>query len=927
MSIHEKYRDKCPCIITPNKTQQKLHTMKTFTSSFKSYPTKFQKDKHLKIFIGLFILFTMIGLASQATTYYSRTNNGNWNVNSTWSTVGYGNATNTGTYPIAGDIVNIGNSYTIYVNGNYSCATLNIGQGASGTLEFRNTSNYVLTVSGNITINTGAKLWYNTATNRTHVLNIGGNITNFGNLDCYYAANQMINVVINGTGNSTITGSGTWDFNSVNLSKSTITPMLDAQSINFETAIRTLIITKGTYNHNNTGTYNVNPTTNFLVNPNAVVKVPRGILTFANSNNGLTLQGELYVNGGEVRVGSTAGLQGIIADQNGATVPYLEVSSGTLTVYGGITYQSTTEPFNYRQTGGAVSLNSGTTGTNRQVFYVNDVAGSIFYMSSGTITLQKPNINGTTTIDFSVCGTNGTVTSTGGNVYFGNASTASGVTFNFRPYASATQPHFRISGPAAAVVTLRPSSGSTANFRLLSLYIENNKIFDNRSISGATGDNKQMTLMSTCDGINAIYNNGTFTARTGTVTFNTSGAQAIGGLVSPTFYNLSINNASHITLNIPANVSNFLSMVNGKLITTNTNILTCQASANASIGSATSYVDGPMVHTVATNASVTKIYPFGKGTAYRPNELTIRHSNTTSVTYRGEVFNSPATALPYTLPASIANISAVRYVKYTRQAISNFSNGRIKMYYGPDDLVLDYTSLLVAHDNGATLWQNFGGVATANGTGNILSNTFTNFHSYFALGNPPGGGNPLPVTLSQFNAKYVNNNVYVQWQTQTEINNDYFELQRSKDNTNYNTIYQCNGAGNSSSSLEYSFIDDNPIQGLSYYRLKQVDFDGHFEYFGPVLVNNNSKVSLQIFPNPSTSNNVTLLLGSEDLHQYKISVTDLTGNVVRSKTSDSIFGNSVQLQLDESVLVKQGIYMIKLDNGIEQYFQKLIIHQ
>ena len=69
------------------------------------------------------LAFILLSFDASAVTYYSRTNNGNWNVNSTWSTVAYGNATNTGTYPRPGDIANIGDGYTIYINASVGCAT------------------------------------------------------------------------------------------------------------------------------------------------------------------------------------------------------------------------------------------------------------------------------------------------------------------------------------------------------------------------------------------------------------------------------------------------------------------------------------------------------------------------------------------------------------------------------------------------------------------------------------------------------------------------------------------------------------------------------------------------------------------------------------------------------------------------------------
>jgi hypothetical protein len=868
------------------------------------------------------LLITTLCNYSYAVTYYSRTNGGNWNTNTTWSTVAYGNATNTGTFPQAGDVVNIGNGYTIWINVNAACATLNVGQGASGVLEFRSTSNFVLTVSGNITVNTGANFRYNTATNRTHVVNHGGNLTNFGTIDFYRAANQVVNYTSNLNTNSIVSGTGTFDLNTVTLNKGINTATLNVQAINFENGIKTIVLTRGTYSHNNTGTFSANPSANFTIGPNVVVRVPRGTIRFANTNNGLTLQGQLYVSGGNVTVGSAAGVMGILSDQNGTTIPYLEISTGSLTVYGGISFQSATEPFSYRQTGGTVLLNTGTTGTNRQVFCVNDVANSVFFMSGGTITLQKPNIAGTNTYDVGICGTLGTNTVTAGSIIFGNTSTPANAQFNFRPFANATYPHFRLSGPAASAVFLRTSANSTANFRLLSLTIDAGKTFDIRSITGTPGDNKQMTLLNRANATEAIVNNGTFTARTSTVTFNTTGAQAIGGTTTTTFYNLSINNASHITLNRPCNVSNYLSMTNGKLITTNTNLLTCQASASASLGSATSFVDGPMVHTVATSANVTKVFPIGKGTAHRPVELSLKHTNATSTTYRAEVFNAPASALPYSKPASIANVSGTRYVRFIRQNVANFTNGRIRMYYGTDDLVLDYNSLLVAHNN-TTQWQNFGGVATGNGTGNILSNTFTNFNSYFALGNPPGGGNPLPVTITSFSGKIYNGIAYINWQTQSEINNEKFILQRSADNINFEDIHQVAGAGNSTTTLNYGYDDIQPLSGISYYRLKQIDFDGTITYYGPAMISNLKTITITPFPNPAYSTDLQLR-SNLDLTTAKVTCISMDGRQIEIDIEKSNIDSQYKVLFRQSK-VHTGFYIIKLQLADEVIAHKIYI--
>lgn len=865
---------------------------------------------------------------ANAITYYSRTSGGNWNTNTTWSTVAYGNATNTGTFPMAGDVVNIGDGYTINISGSAACATLNIGQGVSGILQFGSAANYTLTVSGNITVNTGAIFRYNTAIARTHAVNLGGNMTNFGTVDFFLATGQVVNLLFNGTSNSTVSGTGTFDLNTVTMTKSGSTStQLNVTSSTFESGIRTFSGNFGTYIHNNTTSYSINPAVaTYTIGPNVIFQVPLGTVWFASAGDNLILQGILTVNGGAVIAGSTAGNQGIRTDQNGTQIPTLNISSGTLTVYGGITYNgaSAAEPFSFNMSGGTVLLNSGTTGSNREIFYVNDVANSSFTMSGGTMTIQKPNTSGALVADWTVCGVSGTVNSTNGTVTFGNASTGTGIRFNFRPNAGVTFPHFRITGPVANTCTLSTSSGSTANFRLLSLYIDQNKQFDIRSISGTAGDSKTMTLMSTFNGVEALYNLGTFTARQSTVTFNATGAQAIGGTSTTSFYNLSINNSSNITLNRPAIVTNFLSMVSGKLITTNTNVLTCSSTASANIGSSTSYVDGPMIHTVASSTLATRTFPIGKGAAYRPAVINVTHSNTLSVTYRAEIFNSPASGLPYSLPASISNVSNTRYLRFTRQAVANYSSGTVQMYYDVDDGVTDKNSLLVAEDNGTTMWTNLGGTATANVTGNITSGNVTNFNTYFALGNPPGGTNPLPITLASFNAGVNGNHVDVKWTTQSEINNDYFTIERSSDNVNYYSIGTVDGRGTTTQTNNYLFVDYSPLRGISYYRLRQTDFDGTSETFAPAVVSNRGNGTFTVYPNPATSPVIHL---SSDAHLTKSAVTvqDITGKEIPFTAIPQENG-TMDVYIDDAYASRGGIFIITFNNGQERLRQRLVIN-
>lgn len=107
----------------------------------------------------------------------------------------------------------------------------------------------------------------------------------------------------------------------------------------------------------------------------------------------------------------------------------------------------------------------------------------------------------------------------------------------------------------------------------------------------------------------------------------------------------------------------------------------------------------------------------------------------------------------------------------------------------------------------------------------------------------------LPVELAFFNAKSFNNHHLLSWQTVSENNNSHFNIERSNDSKTWINIGRVSGNGTTQQTHSYSFNDNTPKSGISYYRLKQVDYDGHFSY-SPIK--HVSKKSLQplIYPNP-----------------------------------------------------------------------------
>ncbi|MCX6274152.1 MAG: hypothetical protein NTV09_02970 [Bacteroidetes bacterium] len=861
----------------------------------------------LLLFAALFLLVS----GSNAATYYSR-NSANWNVNSTWSTAGYGGASATG-FPGVNDTAKIGNTYTVTVNTSSSCAQLDIGQGTSGVVQFSGAGTYTLTVGGNITINAGASLIYNTNSSKTHILQVGGSFTNNGTVDLYYDANDIVNTTFNTSSTSIISGNGTWALNNITISKTTSSGIVEVQVNAFETAINTLTATTGTYIHNNSGSYSVNSgsASDFAINQNMIFKVPQGTMWFSSISNRTYLYGSLYVSGGNVFIGSTAGNNGLRYDQTGSNIPYLEISSGALTVYGGISYSTGagSDPFSFRMTGGTILLNNGSSGTVVEPFLINDVSTSSFYMSAGTIALQAPNYAGSSIVDWGICGNNGTVTTLGGTVQFGNSSTANNKTFSFIPYANAVQPNFEVAGSSGNTITLAPSNGTSANYQLMSLKINSGKFFDNRSYGGTNNDSKRMTLTATYDGVYGFYNDGTLTARTGTVVMGSTEVQSMGGSIAATFYNLTISNPAGVTLETSENVSNLLTMSSGLLNTTSAKIITCTSSANATMGSATSYVNGPMIHTVATSSTTSRNYPVGKGTDYRPAILTVNHSNNTSVTYTGEMINASATALGYAKPSSINKVSYTRYWNFTRQNVANFTNAIMTLYYDLDDSVSNKNNLAVVHDNGSSSWVDYGGAGTADFTGNITSNTISSFQTKFALGFPPS---PLPVELLSFLVKKSGSGVLCDWITASETNNDYFTIERSANGLDFDSLYTVDGQGNTTHYSFYHFKDENPLRGHAYYRLLQTDFDGKTIYSGTRHIcfdDFNEKYTL--FPNPSPGK-VHITNQGNTMEGINAIVQDLNGKQVRAELNLSMDGNEMTIDIDPNVTGTNDFFILSI---------------
>jgi hypothetical protein len=172
---------------------------------------------------------------------------------------------------------------------------------------------------------------------------------------------------------------------------------------------------------------------------------------------------------------------------------------------------------------------------------------------------------------------------------------------------------------------------------------------------------------------------------------------------------------------------------------------------------------------------------------------------------------------------------------------------------------------------------------------------------------------PLPVELTNFNSISVNHAVYLSWETASEINNNYFTVERSKDGIFFTELFQISGAGNSSIVKQYACADNNPFPGVSYYRLKQTDFDGQSEIFKTVSVAATEKAALVITPN-SFSESFTTQFALSEQSTVEIQIINVLGTTVYKQSLNAEKGNNI-FQFLTPLHFKNGNYLLRVINN------------
>jgi hypothetical protein len=911
---------------------------------------------------------------------------GNWSATGSWERLnsdgitweGFGVGENTGTgLPASSSSVFVLNTHTITINQNASIVNLTVGGGTTGILQYEDiTTVRTLTISGNLTVNSGAAFNLGTQTNNVeHLFNIAGNIILANTSTLNIGSGSTKGVITNfnkGTaGDQTISSPGTPTsviFGKVKLNRpSSSEKVLCSVSMTSKGGNLAMQLITGTWEQS-AGTWSGPAATA----TNLQLDQPNGHIVLSGS-------GSMSITSSTIGIGGSNGYEGSITVNTTGTFtvgalsnqarlqPYsntgvLNVIAGTVNVGGRLTITGTANisggVINIYPQGAYTAL-----GATSNAFEVSSGTGN-FTMSSGIITIANPIAATGNGLEMKFS-TSGTYNISGGTIRIGDGVSTTAGADGFQ-VSTHTVPlwNLEINGnnsiPGRAVTltdataarhlvvknnltinsgTLFANYGTGSNITLGGAF-SNSGIFTPASTATFTfnGSSPQITNILPASVGNLVLNNSAGITITNPITVsntltlsgnnnytnlsNVSGyagltysatvGQTTGLELPSSISNLTINNANGVALGGNTSVSGAFALTNG-LFTLGTNNLTLGSTATLSGGSATSYVDVSGAGVFKKELSADGVYAFPIGNAvYSPVLLTLSGGSYSSASIAVDAFNVKH---PQNMnPTDYLN----RYWRVTAIGIT-LGSYNADFIYDDGDIAGTEASMVLGRYDGS--WSIAGTVNT--GTNTLSGTGLTNFSDFTG-----GEGGALPIELSNFNCSLKGNSVQLTWKTTSEVNSSMFEVQKKLENTEWTKVGEVSAAGNSNSPKDYTFIDKNISVGTSLYRLKMIDADGRFEYSNVVEAEiklPNEYTISQNYPNPF---NPTTRIDYQLPFDSKVAVElyGITGEKIATLINSDLSAGYYTADINASALnLVSGVYIYRMtaSGGNNQSFTQV----
>lgn len=406
------------------------------------------------------------------------------------------------------------------------------------------------------------------------------------------------------------------------------------------------------------------------------------------------------------------------------------------------------------------------------------------------------------------------------------------------------------------------------------------------------------------------------------------------------YRSVTVRNTSAISpqvlLNGDITVTSSLTFDDGNIGTGSNMLIVSNTSANSITGhNANSYVVGTLRRYIASN-NASYDFPLGYG---GPNEY-----------YWARITNNFMVGPSY-LTASFGNIPAqergnailvsdatMTYTELKQEGIWTIDPntqpllGSYSITVGTENFsgLMDNMFRVIKRPNGTGIgsWSNGNGLLSILGAADRLVSagltSLGGLTSFSEFGVAQGGGESLPIDLVSFGAQPDGTRVRLDWTVSMEINNDYFTIERSLDGVDFEPVAVVQGGGNHSIETDYQTYDENPEMGLSYYRLKQTDFDGQFKVYDmvSVMMTSTASTSFDIYPNPNKGS-FTISLDTP-FDRTNVMVLNAMGQMVYINELVNTTGKT-KTQLDLGDVLATGIYFVKVDTGKDTFIKQMVI--
>lgn len=400
----------------------------------------------------------------------------------------------------------------------------------------------------------------------------------------------------------------------------------------------------------------------------------------------------------------------------------------------------------------------------------------------------------------------------------------------------------------------------------------------------------------------------------GTLEFNGSGVQNYNqGSTQLDLNNVIMNNTGAIGSGVNLQTNMFIRATTGTLTfnqgTITTGALRVEVNnstpASLSTGTTTSFVDGNLRRFTASSGTYN--WPVGNVTKGFQRAVTAFTSNTnTYIDSRFDIWPFLPPVQGGTDCGTTFSMDAMNNGYWTLTANPNTASSYNMSLY-PTNVTNIYSGWTIMKKPaiGPMPGWILDGTCAASTSTQVNRNGLSGF-SVFGVAQ---SATPLPIELINFMGEMVGEDNLLTWTTVSEHNNDYFTLERSRNGIDFEEIAIIDGAGNSTTHLNYQEFDYNPYQGINYYRLKQTDFDGQYSYSQTIALNRSLDQTIlsELFPNPANSS-VNFDLTTIRKGTVSVVICDNAGRLVAQYDYEAHVGsNSYNINISD---LAKGVYTL-----------------